>query len=83
MTTKPTKWDLDVVKDILWYKNNRGRIPAAPFSICSGVTVVDRDKFLANIDGDIEAGPAGPRAHTGAIQSDLIALRRIVEKLGS
>jgi len=43
----------------------------APFELRSGAEVIDPAKFHAAILSEIESGPAGARALTGALESDL------------
>jgi len=38
------------------------------------VTVKDNERFLRSLQDDVAQGPDGPRARTGAIQADLVAL---------
>lgn len=73
---QPSEWDAETKKNILWFKMGP-KLPDAPFSVESGVTVLDKKKFLAAIEDDIAHGPGGPRALTGAIQSDLAKLRKL------
>ena len=45
--------------------------PESPFQLNRHTTVIDAGKFYSALRRDIEAGPKGPRARTGAIQCDL------------
>jgi len=48
-----------------------------PFELHPGESVVDMEKFLEALRRDIDAGPQGPRARTGALQADVRELKRI------
>lgn len=78
----PPEWSTEAVELIRWFAENRDRVPAAPFKLGPGVSVlthVGRDKLLACLARDISKGPAGPRARV--LPDDLAALRRVVESL--
>lgn len=51
-----------------------------PFQLCSGVAVLNPERFHASLLADIEDGPRGPRARMGSVRHDLeayLATRRI------
>lgn len=48
------------------------------FRLGPGVEVVHRERFLHSIKADVLAGPGGPRALYGGIQSDLRRLRSVL-----
>lgn len=73
---QPSEWDAETKKNILWFKMGP-KLPDAPFQVQPGCTVMDKEKFLAAVAQDIEHGPGGPRARTGAIQSELAQLRKL------
>lgn len=70
------KWDHETVLNIIWFKKGP-KLPDAPFQVRPGSTVVDKEKFVESILGDIAAGPGGPRALIGAVQTDLRELRKL------
>ena len=47
------------------------------FELHQAVEVIDPAKFLRWFRQDIRRGPAGPRARWGAIQKDILTLKRI------
>jgi len=51
-------------------------LPAVPFTLRPGVTVLNAGRFLTWLQADIRRGPLGPRARYGALQGDL---RRLVD----
>lgn len=53
--------------------------PAESFNLEPHMFVIDPHKFFATIRREIETGPTGPRARTGALQSDLWKLKFIFE----
>lgn len=53
-------------------------LPAIPFRLRRGETVVASERFLAGLRHDIQTGPRGPRARTWALWRDLDALRGIL-----
>ena len=62
-------WDFDTRELIDWFLT--ATPPAEPFELCQGVTILDPTRWWRAIRGEIECGPAGPRARYGAIQNDL------------
>lgn len=54
-------------------------IPEAPFQLNSCVKVINTDLFYDALRQDIKAGLRGPRARTGALQCDLIDLKRTLQ----
>tara|TARA_R100000655_G_C2969002_1_gene190052 strand:- start:250 stop:498 length:249 start_codon:yes stop_codon:yes gene_type:complete len=57
-----------------------GELPPTPWTFYSCLVVDNNEKFLKAIKQDIQHGPNGPRAKTGAIQADVI---RIWNKIGN
>jgi len=53
-------------------------LPAVPFTLQPGVTVVNAGRFLTWLQADIRRGPSGPRARYGALQGDIRRLADIV-----
>jgi len=51
-------------------------LPKTPFQLNDWTEVRDAGKMLRSLRGDILRGPSGPRAFYGALQADLLALRR-------
>ena len=62
-------WDDETQRLIDWFKTTTP--PAEPFELCQGVTILDPVRWWRSIEGDIAAGPSGPRATYGAVQGDL------------
>ena len=63
------KWDAETAALIARFAEIE---PATSgFDLRSGVTVIDPVGFHERLKEDIAAGPAGPRARLGALQSDL------------
>ena len=71
----PPEWSPEDAALVEWYRSHRDEIPAAPFQLSPGVTVVDRELFLAVIDRDVAAGPGGPRRRV--LGEELAALRSL------
>ena len=69
----------DPAFDIL--KARRYRRAAEPFELCQGVTILDPARWWRSIEGDIEAGPNGPRARYGAVQGDLRRLYDLIRRV--
>ena len=55
-------------------------LPTAPFDFGAGRVVVDRQKFLRSIQGDVRSGADGPCALLGSLQDDLRRRRDLVIK---
>lgn len=66
-------WPADVKSLLDWFMISP--TPEAPFQLTSCVRVVNSELFYGALRRDIEAGPRGARARTGALQADLRALR--------
>ena len=49
-------------------------VPSAPFQLDQARFVADPVAFLVRLYQDVQAGPRGPRARTGALQEDLALL---------
>lgn len=70
-------WGPDTGLHILWFLYEA--VPSEkPFQLDEGRRVVDPVKFFASIYFDIQAGPRGPRAHTGALQQDLCLIHGLL-----
>ncbi len=68
-------WDAETARLIEWFM--RTPPPARPFELCQGVTVARPDIWWASLRQDIVEGPGGPRAHYGAVQSNLKRLAKL------
>ena len=68
-------WDAETARLIEWFM--RTPPPAQPFELCQGVTVARPDIWWASLRQDIAEGPGGPRAHYGAVQSNLKRLAKL------
>ncbi|MCR9293451.1 MAG: hypothetical protein NXI32_12075 [bacterium] len=55
-------------------------LPPVPFMLNAWTEVRDADKKLRSLRADIIRGPNSPRAFYGALQADLLELRRFVLK---
>lgn len=53
-------------------------LPPVPFSLNAWTTITDAATFLRRLQADTIRGPSGPRAFYGALQADLLELRRFV-----
>lgn len=53
-------------------------LPPVPFKLNGWSTITDVAKFLRRLQADTLRGPSGPRAFYGALQADLLELRRFV-----
>ena len=73
----PPEWDTETLRLIDWFRTTTP--PAEPFDLCRGVTVLDPVRWWRSIEGDIAAGPSGPRACYGAVQGDL---RKLYDRAG-
>ncbi len=51
--------------------------PAEPFKLKQGITISNPQRWWRDIAADIAAGPEGPRARYGALQSDVIRAWRM------
>lgn len=56
------------------------QLPEAPFQLCPGVTVLDREGFLNAIKRDALDGNKSPRARYGALQYDCQLIEALVDK---
>lgn len=75
---KKIEWDPETIALAGWFLAGPA-LPAAPFALGPGRTVVDAGKFRATLEADVRSGPEGPRSATGALQEDLRAVKRISE----
>jgi hypothetical protein len=53
-------------------------LPPVPFNLNRWTKVVDAGKMLKHLQADIRLGPNGPRARYGAIQHDVVELKRFI-----
>ncbi len=70
------EWDAEMLTLIRWFLSTHP--PAEPFELSKGVTVIRPALWWTATRRDIAAGPDGPRACHGALQSDL---RRLHDRL--
>jgi tubulysin polyketide synthase-like protein len=68
---EPAAWDAETDRLIAWFVSHQSELPQAPFHLARGIEVTDRERFCAAIRQDIAAGPRGPRARWGAVQTEL------------
>lgn len=67
----------------MWFPENQALVdwymqldpPEVPFYLEPHICVVDPVKFFVSLRREIEAGPSGPRARRGALQTDLRKLK--------
>ena len=64
-------WLSDVIPDDL---------PAEPFVLHAGVSVVGAEQFLLALRREVEKGPNAPRALTGALQEDCKRIKTILRE---
>ena len=69
-------WETETAHLIEWFLVTEP--PSHPFEISRGVVIQRPDKWWASLRQDIADGPGGPRAHYGAVQSDLKRLARVM-----
>ena len=70
-----TAWPAEVKTLLDWFTT--APTEKAPFQLSACVRVLNADLFYAALRRDIEAGPCGPRARTGAIHGDLRDLGKL------
>ena len=56
-------------------------LPSPPFRLNSEMTVVDSERFLRSLRTGIGEGPNGPRARTGALQTQCQELREVIGRM--
>ena len=71
-----SEWDEETKRRIEWFK--AVVIPDAPFQFRTGVKITDSKKWRAYLQSDIDTGPDAARCRTGALQSDLEQLEKIL-----
>lgn len=76
LKSRCTVWPADVKALLDWFIISPTQ--EAPFQLNRHTRVIDADLFYDALRQDIEAGPRGPRAKYGALQSDL---RDLCDKL--
>lgn len=74
---KVLAWDAETQSNIDWFMSMLGKFPTENFEVCPGSTVIDTTVYFEKILMDIQHGPTGPRANTGALQADLRRLREL------
>jgi hypothetical protein len=62
---------------LTWLKSAGPR--KEPFQLCPWIYVLDPEKFHLSLVADMEAGPSGPRALTGAFFSELELYHKAME----
>ncbi len=67
--SRSPSWDSETAALVEWFE--RTPAPAQPFRLAPGVFVARPAHFWEALRRDIAAGPNGPRARYGALQSDL------------
>ncbi len=72
------EWDAEMLTLIRWFL--RTHPPVEPFELCRGVTILRPALWWTATRRDVAAGPNGPRARYGALQSDLRKLAALVKK---
>lgn len=68
-------WDKDIAELVRWFLATPP--PAGPFELMPGVVIAKPQLWWATIRTDITAGPDGPRARYGALQSNLCKLHAL------
>jgi len=69
-------WDAETTLLIEWFM--RTPPPAKPSDLYQGVVILKPALWWTALKRDIAEGPKGPRAHYGAVQSDLKRLARVM-----
>lgn len=72
-------WNSEMKELIEWFKT--AQLPTAPFNLEAHVKILCPKKFFAALEMDIVAGSKSPRAKFGTLQSDLLKLRNLFEKV--
>jgi len=62
---------------IQWFAN--ASLPEDSFSICDHEHILNPEKYYSTLRRDIDQGPSGPRARTGALRGDLQRLKAFCE----
>ena len=77
-------FDTDLARLVFWFGQLRAAncLPPDPFLLVPWVQIVDPERFYAALEGDIAAGPRGPRARFGGLADSLRRLRAFVERQG-
>lgn len=75
-----TTWPPEIQAIVNWFMDLAP--PAESFYLEPHIRVINPVKFFATLRRKIEAGPSGPRARMGALQSDLRALQVKFHKEG-
>ena len=71
----PKRWDSETATAVRWFLASTP--PPRPFQLQPGVVIAHPSRYWEYLRGDIAAGPGGPRAHYGALQSDLRKLHAL------
>ena len=72
----PPEWDTETAVLVRWFEV--ALLSASPFDLQPYIRIVNPTRFYRSLRIDIAAGPAGPRARTGAMQADLRRLRDVL-----
>ena len=72
------EWDAEMLTLIRWFFGTRP--PAEPFELCRGIVILKPTLWWTAMRRDIAAGPGGPRARYGALQSDLRRLATLMKR---
>lgn len=70
-------WNDEMQELIAWFR--AAPRPTQTFLLANHMRVINPEKFFAALEREIEAGQRSPRARTGALQSDLLAVRNYME----
>ena len=68
-------WDPETATLIEWFLKTP--LPAKPFELYQGVTILRPEGFWEYLKSDIAAGPGKARAYTGTFQKDLRRLAKL------
>ena len=64
------QWGPEAGYLVLWFIQE-APLSTEPFQRCPWIRVTDPMRFYSRLYADIQDGPTGPRARTGALQDDL------------
>ena len=69
-------WNTEMTELISWFET--ADLPKQPFQLNVCRRIANPAKFYTSLKINIESGPKGPRARTGAFQEDLKLLHRLI-----
>ena len=69
-------WNTEMTDILLWFET--AVLPTKAFQLDPCRQIINPVKFYQALQMDVEAGPKGPRARTGALQEDLKLLHRLI-----